>query len=69
MIELSETKISGKGHKNHICKDCAAKPKEEIDGIDEQAGNLSLFAAVTYFGEESIEARTVSEISKSAIYK
>jgi hypothetical protein len=29
-------KFSGKGHKNHICKDCAQKPKEEIDSIDQE---------------------------------
>jgi len=29
-------KFSHKGHKNHICKDCAAKPKEEIDSIDQE---------------------------------
>lgn len=26
-------KFSGKGHKNHICKECARKPKEERDVI------------------------------------
>jgi hypothetical protein len=29
-------KFSGKGHKNHICKQCAVKPKEEIDEIDQK---------------------------------
>ena len=27
-------KFSGKGHKNHICKRCASKPKDKIDEID-----------------------------------
>ena len=27
-------KFSGKGHKNHICKECSRKPKSEIDEID-----------------------------------
>jgi len=29
-------KFSGKGHKNHICKQCSSKPKEEIDEIDQK---------------------------------
>lgn len=28
--------FSAKGHKNHICKDCAKKPKEEIEIIDQE---------------------------------
>lgn len=28
-------KFSRKGHKNHICKDCTKKPKEERDAIDQ----------------------------------
>ncbi len=27
-------KFSGKGHKNHICRDCSRKPKEEIEEIE-----------------------------------
>ncbi len=27
-------KFSGKGHKNHICKECSRKPKSEIAEID-----------------------------------
>jgi hypothetical protein len=29
-------KFSGKGHRNHICKDCARKPKSDIDEIDQK---------------------------------
>ncbi len=29
-------KFSGKGHKNHICKDCSAKPKEEVAAIEQE---------------------------------
>ena len=29
-------RFSGKGHKNHICKQCASKPKDEIDEIDQK---------------------------------
>jgi hypothetical protein len=29
-------KFSGKGHRNHICKECARKPKAEIDEIDQE---------------------------------
>lgn len=28
-------KFSGKGHRNHICKDCARKPQSEINEIDQ----------------------------------
>ena len=28
-------KFSGKGHKNHICKECSRKPKTERDEIDQ----------------------------------
>ena len=31
----SNEKFSGKGHKNHICKDCSKKPRTEIDSIDQ----------------------------------
>lgn len=30
----SNESFSGKGHKNHICKECKRKPKEEIEEID-----------------------------------
>jgi protein-arginine kinase activator protein McsA len=49
-------KFSAKGHKNHICEDCAKKPKEDIEIIDQRARNLSLFESVKYFGEKSVEA-------------
>lgn len=29
-------KFSGKGHKNHICKDCSRKPINEINEIDQK---------------------------------
>lgn len=29
-------KFSGKGHKNHICKECSRKPKEEIAEADQK---------------------------------
>lgn len=29
-------KFSGKGHKNHICKECSRKPREEIEEIDQK---------------------------------
>ena len=28
--------FSGKGHKNHICKKCSQRPKNEIDAIDQK---------------------------------
>lgn len=32
----SNESFSGKGHKNHICKDCSRRPKEEIAKIDQK---------------------------------
>ncbi len=29
-------RFSGKGHKSHICKQCASKQKDEIDEIDQK---------------------------------
>ncbi|MBU0944391.1 MAG: hypothetical protein KJ804_18735 [Proteobacteria bacterium] len=29
-------KFSGKGHRNHICKACSRKPKEEIEEIEQR---------------------------------
>ena len=29
-------KFSGKGHRNHICKECSKAPKEETDAIDQE---------------------------------
>ena len=29
-------KFSGKGHRIHICKECAKRPKEEIEKIDQE---------------------------------
>ena len=29
-------KFSGKGHRNHICKECSRKPKDERDAIDQE---------------------------------
>jgi len=31
----SNEKFSGKGHKTHICKQCASRPKDEIAHIDQ----------------------------------
>ena len=28
--------FSGKGHRNHICKECSRLPKNEIDAIDQK---------------------------------
>ena len=29
-------KFSGKGHRNHICKDCARLPKEHLEAVDQE---------------------------------
>jgi hypothetical protein len=46
-------KFSGKGHRNHICKECSRKPKEEIQSIEQS--------------EEIFNFLTQSNISKKNI--
>ena len=55
-------KFSGKGHKNHICKKCATKPKEEIDTIDRQA-EICGFLKQTHISTKNI--RRLQKLSAS----
>ena len=53
-------KFSGKGHKNHICKQCAAKPKEEIDVVDQ------LEEIFGYLKQSHISAKNIERLSNLA---
>jgi len=46
-------KFSGKGHKNHICKECSSKPKDEIEAID-QTEEIFNFLSQSRISEKNI---------------
>lgn len=77
-------KFSGKGHKNHICKQCAKKPKTEIDAIDSKeeiygflkqshisSRNIKRLQTLTASADGEIEklATIVLEVAKVKPYK
>jgi len=51
-------KFSGKGHKNHICKECSKKPKEEIDAIDHEE---EIFG---FMNQSNISKKNISRLHK-----
>jgi hypothetical protein len=51
-------KFSAKGRKNHICKDCAKKPKEEIEIIDQEQ---EIFR---YLQQSNISAKNLSRLER-----
>src|SRR6266536_1890492 len=53
-------KFSAKGHKNHICRDCAKKPKEEIELIDQEQ---EIFR---YLNQSNISAKNLSRLEQLA---
>jgi hypothetical protein len=53
-------KFSGKGHNYHICKQCAAKPKEEIDEIDHKE---EIFG---FLKQSHISAKNIGRLQKLA---
>ena len=53
-------KFSGKGHKNHICKDCAKLPKEEIDETDQ------MDEIFKYLQQSSISLKNIGRLTKLA---
>lgn len=54
-------KFSGKGRKNHICRDCSRKPKEEIEEI-EQAEEI-----FNYLRQSNITKKNISRLQKLAV--
>lgn len=53
-------KFSGKGHKIHICKECARKPKEERDTIEQEDEILG------YLKQSHISQKNISRLTKLA---
>ena len=50
-------KFSGKGHRNHICKDCVRKPKSDIDEIDQKQ---EIFG---YLQQSNISKKNINRLS------
>ena len=46
-------KFSGKGHENHICKECSSKPKGEIEEI-EYTVEISKFLSQSNISKKNI---------------
>jgi ribosome maturation protein Sdo1 len=53
-------KFSGKGHKNHICKACGRKPKEEIEEIEQSEEIFN------YLRQSNISKGNISRLQKLA---
>ena len=47
-------KFSGKGHRNHICKQCSRTPKKEIEEID-QLEEIFGFLKQSHISEKNIK--------------
>jgi len=53
-------KFSGKGHENHICKECSRRPKEEIEAIEQSAEIFN------YLSQSNISKKNISRLRKLA---
>lgn len=53
-------KFSGKGHKNHICKECSQKPTEEIDETDQSEEIFD------YLKQSNISKKNITRLKKLA---
>lgn len=51
-------KFSGKGHKNHICKECSIKPKDEIDAIEQED---EIFG---FMSQSNISKKNIARLNK-----
>lgn len=51
-------KFSGKGHRNHICKECSRKPKTERDEIG-QTEEIFSFMNQSHISKKNVERLTV----------
>jgi hypothetical protein len=51
-------KFSGKGHRNHICKECARKPMTEINEID-QTEEIFSFMQQSHISKKNVARLTV----------
>ena len=50
--------FSGKGHKNHICKVCSRKPKNEIDEIEISTEIMG------YLGQSNISKKNIKRLNE-----
>ena len=44
--------FSRKGHRTHVCKDCARTPKQHRDAIEQEEEIFNYLQAVAHLGEE-----------------
>jgi hypothetical protein len=51
-------KFSGKGHRDHICKECAKKPKAVIDEID-QEGEILGYLRQSHISKKNVDRLTI----------
>jgi len=51
-------KFTGKGHRDHICKECARKPKAERDEID-QTEEIFSFMSQSHISKKNVERLSV----------
>jgi hypothetical protein len=76
--------FSGKGHRNHICKECSRLPKNEMDAIEQKdeiinflnqshisKKNISLLHSLVESPDEEVAklARIVLDVAKVKPYK
>ena len=60
-------KFSGKGHKIHICKECARKPKEEREAI-EQEDEIFKYLKQSHISQKNISRlKTLSKSNNQKI--
>ncbi|MEE8429998.1 MAG: hypothetical protein V3S16_02000 [Candidatus Desulfatibia sp.] len=50
-------KFSGKGHRNHVCKECAKMPKEERDAIEQE---VEIFG---FLSQSNISKKNISRLN------
>jgi len=53
-------KFSGKGHRNHVCKECAKMPKEERDAIEQE---VEIFG---FLSQSNISKKNISRLNTLA---
>ena len=57
-------KFSGKGHRTHICKKCAQRPKEEIEEI-EQGQEIYNFLSQSHISKKNITRLNILKKSEN----
>lgn len=56
--------FSGKGHKNHICKECSRLPKEERDAVD-QSEEIFGFLKQSHISDRNVARLRVLAVSSN----